>query len=42
MSYYYIINGVVYQAPDLLSVISSRLETVTHHLDECLETCNTI
>jgi mediator of RNA polymerase II transcription subunit 6 len=38
MSYYYILHGVVYQAPDLMSVLSSRLQMTTHYLDECLET----
>ena len=38
MSYYYILHGVVYQAPDLMSVVSSRLQMTSHYLDECLET----
>lgn len=38
MSYYYILHGVVYQAPDLMSIVSSRLQMTSHYLDECLET----
>lgn len=38
LSYYYILHGVVYQAPDIMSVISSRLEMTAHYLGECLET----
>lgn len=37
-SYYYILHGVVYQAPDLMSVLSSHLEMTSHYLQECLET----
>ena len=38
MSYYYILHGVVYQAPDLMSVLSSRLQMASYYLEECLET----
>jgi hypothetical protein len=38
MSYYYILNGTVYQAPDLMSLLSSRLQTTSHYLEETLET----
>ncbi|RMZ94281.1 mediator of RNA polymerase II transcription subunit 6 [Brachionus plicatilis] len=38
LSYYYILHGVVYQAPDFMSVLSSRLEMTSHYLQECLET----
>ena len=37
LAYYYILHGTVYQAPDLMSVISARLQTASHYLDECLE-----
>lgn len=42
ISYYYILSGVVYQAPDFLSVISSRLQTASSHLQDALETCKQI
>ena len=29
---YYVLAGIVYQAPDLLSVVSSRFTTCAHHL----------
>lgn len=38
LSYYYILHGVVYQAPDFMSVLSSRLEMTSHYLQECLDT----
>ncbi|CAF0707501.1 unnamed protein product [Brachionus calyciflorus] len=38
LSYYYILHGIVYQAPDLMSALSSRLEMTSHYLQECLET----
>jgi mediator of RNA polymerase II transcription subunit 6 len=38
MCYYYILHGVVYQAPDLMSLVSSRLQMVSYYLEECLET----
>lgn len=38
LSYYYVLHGVVYQAPDLMTVLSSRLQTATHYLSESLET----
>ena len=38
MSYYYILHGVVYQSPDLMSILSSGLQMASHYLDECLET----
>ncbi|XP_067005005.1 mediator of RNA polymerase II transcription subunit 6 [Anabrus simplex] len=34
---YYIIAGIVYQAPDLLSVINSRLMSTIHHLQSAFE-----
>ncbi|XP_003702633.1 mediator complex subunit 6 isoform X1 [Megachile rotundata] len=34
---YYIIAGVVYQAPDLASVVSSRLLSTVHHLQSAFE-----
>ncbi|KAK0163769.1 hypothetical protein PV328_002465 [Microctonus aethiopoides] len=34
---YYIIAGVVYQAPDLASVINSRLLSTIHHLQSAFE-----
>lgn len=34
---YYIIAGVVYQAPDLCTVINSRLLNTVHHLDTAFE-----
>ncbi|XP_043483233.1 mediator of RNA polymerase II transcription subunit 6 [Leptopilina heterotoma] len=34
---YYIIAGVVYQAPDLSSVINSRLLTTIHHLQSAFD-----
>lgn len=34
---YYIIAGVVYQAPDLASVINSRLLSAVHHLQSSFE-----
>ncbi|XP_032668866.1 mediator of RNA polymerase II transcription subunit 6 isoform X1 [Odontomachus brunneus] len=34
---YYIIAGVVYQAPDLGSVVSSRLFSTVHHLQSAFE-----
>ncbi len=37
LSYYYILHGVVYQAPDLMSVLSSRLQTASHYLSEALD-----
>ncbi len=40
MSYYYILHGVVYQAPDMMSVISARLQMASHYLEEALETGN--
>ncbi len=42
MSYYYILHGVVYQAPDLMSVISARLQMASHYLEEGLENGNLI
>lgn len=38
LAYYYILNGVVYQSPDFLSVVSSRLQTASCHLQDALET----
>lgn len=37
MTYYYILHGVVYQAPDLMTVISSRLQMSSYYLGEALE-----
>ncbi|ELU04232.1 hypothetical protein CAPTEDRAFT_168225 [Capitella teleta] len=37
---YYIIAGIVYQAPDLGSVISSRLLNTTHALESAFEEAN--
>ncbi|KAJ9577317.1 hypothetical protein L9F63_006156, partial [Diploptera punctata] len=37
---YYIIAGIVYQAPDLLSVINSRLISAVHHLQSAFEEAN--
>merc|ERR1712127_25491 len=37
ISYYYILHGVVYQAPDLMTVISSRLQMTSFYLEEALE-----
>jgi mediator of RNA polymerase II transcription subunit 6 len=37
LSYYYVLHGVVYQAPDLMSVLSSRLQTASHYLSESLD-----
>eukprot|EP00054_Salpingoeca_dolichothecata_P025201 m.174606 g.174606 ORF g.174606 m.174606 type:complete len:168 (-) comp25280_c0_seq3:98-601(-) len=34
LAFYYIINGVVFQAPDLSSVFQSRIRTLIHHLDD--------
>ncbi|XP_058808989.1 mediator of RNA polymerase II transcription subunit 6 [Phymastichus coffea] len=34
---YYIIAGVVYQAPDLASVVNSRLLSAVHHLQSAFE-----
>ncbi|GLG97978.1 Mediator of RNA polymerase II transcription subunit 6 [Gryllus bimaculatus] len=34
---YYIIAGIVYQAPDLMSVINSRLMSTIHHLQSAFE-----
>ncbi|XP_015586575.1 mediator of RNA polymerase II transcription subunit 6 [Cephus cinctus] len=34
---YYIIAGVVYQAPDLASVVNSRLLSTVHHLQSAFE-----
>nr|CAD7197981.1 unnamed protein product [Timema douglasi] len=34
---YYIIAGTIYQAPDLLSVINSRLISTVHHLQSAFE-----
>ncbi|XP_063221750.1 mediator of RNA polymerase II transcription subunit 6 [Bacillus rossius redtenbacheri] len=34
---YYIIAGIVYQAPDLLSVINSRLISTVHHLQSAFD-----
>ncbi|EEB18452.1 conserved hypothetical protein [Pediculus humanus corporis] len=34
---YYIVAGIVYQAPDLASVINSRLLSTVHHLQSALE-----
>ncbi|KAI5730777.1 hypothetical protein M8J76_017285 [Diaphorina citri] len=39
---YYIIAGVVYQAPDLASVISSRLLSTVHHLQSAFEEVNSL
>lgn len=37
LGYYYILHGVVYQAPDFMSILSSRLQTSSFYLNECLE-----
>ncbi|XP_047096904.1 mediator of RNA polymerase II transcription subunit 6 isoform X2 [Schistocerca piceifrons] len=37
---YYIIAGTVYQAPDLMSVINSRLMSTIHHLQSAFEESN--
>lgn len=37
ISYYYILHGTVYQAPDLLSMISSRLQMTAYYMEEALE-----
>ena len=34
---YYIIAGVIYQAPDLTSVFNSRILSTVHHLQEAFE-----
>ncbi|KAF8776994.1 Mediator of RNA polymerase II transcription like protein [Argiope bruennichi] len=34
---YYIIAGIVYQAPDLASVIGSRMLTMVHHLQSAFD-----
>ncbi|XP_014243749.1 mediator of RNA polymerase II transcription subunit 6 [Cimex lectularius] len=34
---YYIIAGTVYQAPDLASILNSRILTVVHHLQSAFE-----
>ncbi|XP_021963773.1 mediator of RNA polymerase II transcription subunit 6 isoform X1 [Folsomia candida] len=36
---YYIIAGVVYQAPDLGSVVNSRLLNTVHHLQQAFDEC---
>lgn len=36
---YYIIAGVVYQAPDLQSVIQSKMLTTIHHLQSAFDEC---
>jgi mediator of RNA polymerase II transcription subunit 6 len=38
LAYYYILNGIVYQSPDFLSVISSRLQTSISYLQDGIET----
>ena len=38
LSYYYILHGIVYQAPDLMSLLSSRLQTASHYLSNALDT----
>lgn len=38
---YYIIAGVVYQAPDLASVLNSRLLSAVHHLQSSFEEAST-
>ena len=35
---YYILRGVIYQAPDLHHVLNSRLTTSLHHLQQALDT----
>ncbi|KDR19367.1 Mediator of RNA polymerase II transcription subunit 6, partial [Zootermopsis nevadensis] len=37
---YYIIAGIVYQAPDLISVVNSRLISAVHHLQSAFEEAN--
>lgn len=37
---YYIIAGIVYQAPDLISVINSRIISAVHHLQSAFEEAN--
>ncbi|XP_035232238.1 mediator of RNA polymerase II transcription subunit 6-like [Stegodyphus dumicola] len=37
---YYILAGVVYQAPDLASVIGSRMLTMVHHLQSAFDEGN--
>uniref|UniRef100_A0A8D8M7J5 Mediator of RNA polymerase II transcription subunit 6 n=1 Tax=Cacopsylla melanoneura TaxID=428564 RepID=A0A8D8M7J5_9HEMI len=39
---YYIIAGVVYMAPDLASVISSRLLSTVHHLQSAFDEVNSL
>lgn len=36
---YYVIAGVVYQAPDLASVLNSRLLSAVHHIQSSFEEC---
>lgn len=38
ITYYYILHGNVYQAPDVMSVVSARLQMASYYLEECLET----
>ena len=38
LAYYYILNGIVYQSPDFLSVVSSRVQTSISHLQDGIET----
>uniref|UniRef100_A0A1B6GDJ3 Mediator of RNA polymerase II transcription subunit 6 n=2 Tax=Proconiini TaxID=565685 RepID=A0A1B6GDJ3_9HEMI len=37
LSDYYIIAGIIYQAPDLSSIINSRILATVHHLQSALE-----